>query len=109
MSQVRHGREYLFAAINVAAGASTEVIAAVTGRKIVVCGIVLNSNVAGTVTLVHTTGVPVALSGVLTLGNPETVSLGDFTNPLTETPVSVNFGLTTVTCTCDGLVVYYLD
>lgn len=108
MTQVRNGHEINFAAINIAAGASTEVIAAVTGRKIVITGLVLSANVAGQATVVHTTATPVALSGVMELAQG-TVSIGNFADPITETAAGVNFGFTTVTCTLDGLVAYYLD
>ena len=108
MSQVRHGKEINFAAINVATDATTEVIAAVTGRKIVVVGIVLSADIAGTATLVHTTATPVAISGVMTLG-ASPVTIGNFSEPLTETGSGKNFGITAATCTVDGLVAYYLD
>ena len=103
------GHEVKFAAINIAAGASTEVIAAVTGRKITILGISLNANVAGTVTLVHTTATPVALSGVYSLDALDTIEIGDWDRPITQCASGVNFGITTVTCTCDGMVAYYLD
>lgn len=109
MSQVRNGLEINFASINVPTGASTEVIAAVTGRKIVIVGIVLSANVAGQVTLVSTTASPVALSGVMELAATSVHTIGNFAEPLTETAAGVNFGLTCATCTCDGLVAYYLD
>ena len=109
MPQVRHGREIFYALINIPAGASTEVVALVTGRRIVPVGMIFNTDVAGTVTLVHTTAVPVALSGVLTMGIADTKQLGDFDHAITETPISLNFGFTTVTCTLDGLLAYYLD
>lgn len=99
-------RKLKFKAVNIAAGAQTEVIAAVTGKKIRVLAAHLAADQDGTFKFIEGT---TDLSGVFPIGLE---TAGDpawrFESRwgIVETSVGEGLDITTVTCTLDGILVY---
>lgn len=106
------GWQYYSAELDVPAGATTELVAAVTGKRIRVIAVVANANVAGTVTFKSAT---TAISGDFSLA-----ATGGFVLPPVpeesaryygwmDTAAGEALNVTTVTCTLDGVLVYSVE
>lgn len=104
------GKHVKFAKVDVAAAATTAVIAAVTGQKITILAYSITLAAAGTVKFVtDTAGTPVDLSGAqdLAQGQPTQGGYG----PLMQGSESKDVGLTTAGAgaTAEGWIAYYLE
>lgn len=92
------------AAIDVAAGATTSIVAAVAGCELHVLGLVLCANTDGTVQVIDSS--PADLSGDMPLGedSPLVLPISEIAHYVAAKGKSLQ--LSTVTCTVDGHVVY---
>lgn len=112
VSHVRYGpsgaktAQIKFKSVNIAAGAQTEVIAAVSGKKIRVLAAHLVADQDGTFKFIEGS---TDLSGVMaigleTAGDPGWHHESQF--GIVETSSGEGLDITTVTCTLDGILVY---
>ncbi|HUU31023.1 MAG TPA: hypothetical protein VMY69_02880 [Phycisphaerae bacterium] len=106
------GWAYYSAEVDLPAGARTEIVAAVAGKRIRVVALMINANVAGTVTLESAT---TAISGDINLA-----ATGGFVLPPVpeesarfygwmDTAAGEALNATTVTCTIDGVLVFAVE
>ena len=104
--------KFYSAEVDLPAGATTELVAAVTSKRIRVVALFLNANVAGTVTLKSAT---TDISGDINLA-----ATGGFVLPPVpadsvrsygwfDTAAGEALNATTVTCTVDGVLVYAVE
>jgi hypothetical protein len=101
-------REIKFAAVNIAAGAQTEVIAAVGGKKIRVLAAHLAADQDGTFAFCEGS-TPDYLSGIFpigleTAGDPAWRVESEY--GIVQTSAGEGLDIITVTCTIDGILVY---
>jgi len=105
----RQGWTFYSAELDVPAGATTELVAAVAGKRIRVVGVVAVANVSGTVTFKSSTtaisgDIPVAAKGgvVMPLADVRSAPYCGWM----DTAAGEALNVTTVTCTLDGVLVY---
>ncbi len=100
------------AAVNCAAGDTTALVAAVSGKRISLLGLVGTANVAGTITLKSGS---TAISGVMPVGAVSgfVLPICPETDPQTmgwcRTVAGAALNLTTVTCEFDGVLRYAVE
>ena len=104
--------KFYSAELDVPAGATTELVAAVTGKQIRVVGLVGVANVSGTVTLKSSTtaisgDIPVAACGGIVMPIMSAASVPVCAWATTAAGEALQ--ITTVTCTFDGVLVYAVE